>query len=145
MSDRSARPRLAFGLMAAERSLRRWIDRRAGSGSVSASGAGVLFYLATNGEAPIKDIAAALTASAPAMTGLLHRLEAAGLIARSAHPSDSRAILIQLTDDGREKLVDLREILAELNQHLFQGFSDTELHTVHRWLEHVRTMNAVTK
>lgn len=39
--------------------------------------------------------------SQPAMTGLIRRLETAGLVSRDADPSDGRAVVVAITTDGR--------------------------------------------
>jgi DNA-binding MarR family transcriptional regulator len=48
-----------------------------------------------------QDLADRVMISAPGITGRLDRLEAAGLIARKAHPTDRRATLISITAKGR--------------------------------------------
>ncbi|MFZ2226908.1 MAG: MarR family transcriptional regulator [Candidatus Nanopelagicaceae bacterium] len=40
--------------------------------------------------------------SQPAMTGLVHRLEAAGYVSRHDDPSDGRVVLVELTTKGRK-------------------------------------------
>lgn len=42
--------------------------------------------------------------SQPAMTGLVGRLESAGLVVRDQDPSDRRVVLVALTDDGRARV-----------------------------------------
>ena len=39
-----------------------------------------------------------------AVTGLVGRLTAAGLVARRAHPREHRAVVLELTDDGAAAL-----------------------------------------
>lgn len=59
----------------------------------------------------------------PAMTGLVTRLEAAGLVARTSDPRDGRAVLVTLTDAGRalierrrsSRAAALQELLDQLN------------------------------
>jgi DNA-binding MarR family transcriptional regulator len=46
--------------------------------------------------------------SQPAMTGLVSRLQAAGLVVRRADPSDGRAVLVELTVAGRGLIEDRR-------------------------------------
>lgn len=46
--------------------------------------------------------------SQPGMTGLVSRLQAAGLVARRADPSDGRAVLLELTAQGRALIEDRR-------------------------------------
>lgn len=46
--------------------------------------------------------------SQPAMTGLVQRLEAAGLVVRDTDPADRRAALISITPSGTEAVTELR-------------------------------------
>jgi DNA-binding MarR family transcriptional regulator len=47
--------------------------------------------------------------SQPAMTGLVSRLQAAGLVVRRADPRDGRAVLVELTVAGRALIEDRRD------------------------------------
>jgi DNA-binding MarR family transcriptional regulator len=129
-------PRLVFGLMKAERSVRRWIDARAEGSGVSAAGVGVLFHLAAHGHALVGDVTAALSASASGTSGLLSRLATAGLIVKTQDPVDARAVRLSLTPHGVRTAASARAVLDELNGHLADGFTPSELQTVSRWLAH---------
>lgn len=142
MTGRGAPPRLVFGLVAAERSLKRWIDTRSGGTTVGAAGAGVLFYLARHDGAPVSDIAAALGGSVSGVSGLLSRLVTAGLLTKTPDPDDARGVRVHLTERGRDSLADAGIVLAELNDRLTDGFSQAELQVVARWLDQVRQLPA---
>jgi DNA-binding MarR family transcriptional regulator len=60
------------------------------------------------GEARISDLATRDNCSQPTMTTQVRRLEEAGLATRSADPSDARAVLIRITDEGVRTLQDVR-------------------------------------
>ena len=60
------------------------------------------------GEARISDLAALDNCSQPTMTTQVRRLEDAGLVTRTAHPGDARAVLIAITDEGRRTLAQVR-------------------------------------
>lgn len=128
--------RLIFDLLSAERSIRRWIDARAGGTGIGAAGAGVLFHLAAHDNALVGDVTAALGASASGVSGLLSRLEKAGFVTKSPDPVDARAVRLTLTPLGREAVGTARTVTRELNAHLTDGFSAEELQTVTRWLRH---------
>jgi DNA-binding MarR family transcriptional regulator len=51
---------------------------------------------------PVSGLLDALEIDAPAMSGLLSRLEAEGLLDRRINPSDRREVLVQLTSAGTE-------------------------------------------
>ncbi|MEU4420777.1 MarR family winged helix-turn-helix transcriptional regulator [Actinoplanes sp. NPDC024001] len=132
MSD----PRLVFDLMSAERSIRRWIDARAGGTGIGAAGAGVLFHLAAHDNALVGDVTAALGASASGVSGLISRLEKGGFVTKTPDPVDARAVRLSLTPLGREAVGTARTVVRDLNAHLTEGFTAEELRTVARWLQH---------
>ena len=64
--------------------------------------------------------------SQPAMTGLVSRLQAAGLVARCADPSDGRAVLVELTAQGRALIEDRRARRAAEMQRLLNVLDPSE-------------------
>ncbi|MCG8349103.1 MAG: MarR family transcriptional regulator [Chloroflexales bacterium] len=56
------------------------------------------------------------------MTGIIDRLEQAGLVERRLHPEDRRVNLVQLTVRGRTLQASLDQELAELNNDYFGRF-----------------------
>jgi DNA-binding MarR family transcriptional regulator len=58
--------------------------------------------------ARISDLAAMDHCSQPTMTTQVRRLEDAGLVSRITDPADARAVLISITDRGREVLTRVR-------------------------------------
>ncbi|GAA4922982.1 transcriptional regulator, MarR family [Stackebrandtia albiflava] len=129
-------PRLVFLTILAERRLHRWIDARGRDHGVTSAGAGVLFHLGGNPGATVGDITRALHASPAGASGLLARMETAGLITRTPDADDRRSLRVALTPAGREALASARSALGELNAHLVDGFTDEELAVVARWLGH---------
>lgn len=57
-----------------------------------------------HGEARISDLAALDHCSQPTMTTQVRRLEDAGMVTRSTDPHDARAVLIRITERGRDTL-----------------------------------------
>ena len=146
--DPGRAPRLVFLTTAAERQMRRWISRRSGTNggthdgagpgghTVGAPAAGVLLHLAGHPGATIGEVTAALQASPAGASGLLARMERAGLVRRRPDPDDGRTVRLDLTPAGTAALDDVRTALGELNDRLTDGFTPDELATVARWLEH---------
>ena len=60
------------------------------------------------------------------ITGILDRLEGLEFIQRKPNPNDRRAILIELTDKGRETARELEAIIPQANQEFLEGFSAEE-------------------
>jgi DNA-binding MarR family transcriptional regulator len=56
----------------------------------------------TSGPMTLREIARAVDVDPPAATVGVDRLEARGLVQRTAHPDDNRRKLVHLTDAGRE-------------------------------------------
>lgn len=64
------------------------------------------------------------TGSRPAtLTGILDRLERRGLIVRGARPGDRRAVLIELTDDGKAAALQVHRTLLDLEEQALAGLS----------------------
>lgn len=61
-----------------------------------------------------------------AMTRMVDRLEAKGLISRSRCTSDRRVVKIELTPAGHDALPKLRECSVRVLNRLLRGFSDAE-------------------
>ncbi len=99
--DRTALARALRELVAA-------VSRDTASLSVSRTAAGTLAALERHGALRVSDLTRLEAVGQPAMTGLVQRLEAAGLVHRTSDPDDRRASLIALTDVGREALEDRR-------------------------------------
>lgn len=68
----------------------------------------LLSTIEDQGEARISDLAALDHCSQPTMTTQVRRLEEAGLVTRSTDPGDARAVLIRITDSGRQTLLQAR-------------------------------------
>ncbi|MEP6479510.1 MAG: MarR family transcriptional regulator [Rhodoglobus sp.] len=78
------------------------IEQLAGSLGVVPSDYRALFYVADNHDATPKAIAESLRLTTGAMTTLLDRIEAAGLVKRVAHPTDRRSIHLKITAKGQK-------------------------------------------
>lgn len=64
----------------------------------------------------------ATVGSRPAtLTGILDRLERRGLIRRAARPGDRRAVLIELTDDGKRNAARVRRTLIAVEKRALAG------------------------
>ena len=68
-----------------------------------------LDYLAHHDQAPMNTLAQALGISKPAATGLVDRLIAHGLAARTGDPQDRRVVRVAITPKGRRQLTNIWE------------------------------------
>jgi DNA-binding MarR family transcriptional regulator len=97
-----------------------WL-RRLAPNTVSTSAMTTLGTLQARGPLRICDLAEREALSQPGMTTLVNRLEAAGLAARFADPTDGRASLVRITPAGSRMVAERRAqrrdaVLAELEQ-----------------------------
>ena len=96
------------------------LERRMYHLGVSASQARVLSVLYYAPE-PMKPsvVATLLFQETQSITGILHRIEARGWVARNPDPDDRRAVGLQLTDAGRKLTAGIVEITRELYDEFF--------------------------
>jgi DNA-binding MarR family transcriptional regulator len=87
---------------------------------------------------PILEIASRTVTVVPAITGLIDRLERAGLVHRMRCETDRRVIFVALTDQGTKTLADLDEPLLALHRKLLGHLSQGDLKDITRLLEKLR-------
>ena len=61
------------------------------------------------------------------MTKLLDRMESKGLLRRRRHPDDRRAVIIDLTDRGRDLVPLLPPVFGRVTGQLLAGLSPDEV------------------
>jgi DNA-binding MarR family transcriptional regulator len=83
----------------------RWVDGR-GEGSLSYPRLRVMESLHCNGPARMRDLADELSLPARNLTTIADGLEAEDLVRRTAHPTDRRVTLLELTAAGREAVAE---------------------------------------
>jgi DNA-binding MarR family transcriptional regulator len=78
------------------------------------------------GALPMAKASERLQVHPTSVTNLVDRLEAAGLARRVAHPTDGRATLVEVTEEGRARAL---AATRELNSIVFEqpGFTSAEL------------------
>lgn len=117
-SDRGER------LLLAVTRLNRWATRRADL-EIPPAQARLLALVMEIGPARIGDLAHADQCSQPTMTTQVQRVEGCGWVRRSPDPSDARASLVEITDEGRmviarvraARSVALQPALRRLSEH----------------------------
>ena len=96
-----ARLRLVVGRLAR-------VLRQSGSGGLTSSQLSALSSLDRGGPQRIGDLAAREGVGAPAMTRIVAALADAGLVTRTADPSDARSVQVAASRAGRQQLESLR-------------------------------------
>jgi DNA-binding MarR family transcriptional regulator len=79
----------------------------------------LLAYLRDRGPTIQSALARGLRVSPRNITGLVNGLQASGLVKRLPHPTDGRAALVELTDDGVRAAAALARDEREFAQYLF--------------------------
>ncbi len=85
-----------------------------------------LLKLSLCGPNPVATLVRELEVDAGAVTRLLDRLEAKGLLRRERSLEDRRVVMVHLTEEGRQITTELTAVLSDVfNAHL-QGFTHDE-------------------
>ncbi len=90
------------------------------------------------GTASVTDLARAADLNPGAMTRLLDKLEARGLLVRVADPGDRRALHIHLTDTGIAMWRDIDQCGRRVRDRALQGMDDATRAQLTHLLEQVR-------
>lgn len=90
------------------------------------------------GTAGVTDLARAAQLNPGAMTRLLDKLEAKGYVARTADPTDRRALHIDLTDTGVAMWQDINHCGQRIRDRAMAGMSEAERDQLTRLLSQIR-------
>ena len=96
-----------------------------------------LLSFSRSGALPMAKASARLQVHPTSVTNAVDRLEKANLVKRVPHPSDRRATLIEISDAGRELVLDATK---RLNEKVFAvpGLPDDKIDALVRILTHLR-------
>ncbi|WP_417483266.1 MarR family winged helix-turn-helix transcriptional regulator [Maricaulis sp.] len=132
--------RLFLLIEIAARRLNRDADARLkAEAGVTSAQAAVLFLLARRGERRMGEIGDTLSLNPPAVTGLVSRMEALGLVQKTASKTDGRSAVVSLTEKGRA-LGDAADIsLRGLNTELEAQLGEADSNMLHRVLTRLAT------
>ncbi len=87
---------------------------------------------------PSLEIAQRMIQAVPAITGLIDRLEAAGLVQRRRSTSDRRVVYVRITAQGLRLLERIDAPLMELHRSCLGHMTSEDLRTLIRLLEKAR-------
>jgi DNA-binding MarR family transcriptional regulator len=73
---------------------------------------------APDGTTTVSDLVSSLALTQSAVTELVQRAEAAGLVSRTTSPEDGRVVDLRLTPEGEEKLKGVHQSLGAERKHL---------------------------
>ena len=93
-------------------------------------------WLLQSGQATTaNELARRMDVDAGAITRLVDRLEAKGLIERLRSAADRRVVHLRLTDAGLAASAEVPHVLASVNNDLLQGFSEADWKQLRKLLE----------
>jgi len=101
-----------------------------------------LALLRDHGAQRLGDLATLSRVTQPGMTRLATQMVDAGLIARSADPSDSRASILSLTDAGAAALDEWLTLLADTLAPRFERLDEDERATLRRAADILASVSA---
>jgi DNA-binding MarR family transcriptional regulator len=101
---------------------------------ITAVQCGALLYLRQHDGCLQKDLGAGLGLASSGTTGLVARLERAGLIEREDDAADGRAVRLRLSRAGRRAVERALPLVREMQGALSDGFTAQELEVVARFL-----------
>lgn len=127
--------RLFLLIEIAARRLSREADARLrAEAGVTASQSAVLFLLLRRGERRLSAIGDTLALGAPAVTGLVNRMESAGLVTKRTDPNDRRGALVDLSEAGRRAAETADQILRSFNAELDERLGEEDADVVYNAL-----------
>ena len=97
----------------------------------------ILDILWQQDQIPIREISRQTSLTMPTLTGMLDRMENAGLIRRVPDPADRRKINIRLTEEARSMEAGYRRVSDDMNAVFFKGFSEEEEAALQGYLERI--------
>jgi DNA-binding MarR family transcriptional regulator len=115
--------------------MRRAVDQRMAEHDLTDAQWKPLWFLHSGRAGNAIELAREMDVDAGAVTRLLDRLEAKGLLERVRSQTDRRVVHLQLTPAGRAKAAEVPHVLASVNNDLLRGFSETEFKQVIRLVD----------
>jgi DNA-binding MarR family transcriptional regulator len=116
---------LAVLLVALGHRLAYLVERRLARHDYNHTQAATIMILSRRPGAMAQDLASPVKVEPPSITRALQALERRGLVSRQPHPTDGRASLFHLTDQGQEAATTIarlmREVSAELEECVAPG------------------------
>ncbi|HEY3261883.1 MAG TPA: MarR family winged helix-turn-helix transcriptional regulator [Pseudonocardiaceae bacterium] len=112
------------------------LERRLVAFDVTPQQAAVLLH-ASRGDRSPSQLMTLLGTDTAGMTKLLDRLEGKGLLRRRRHPLDRRAIVLELTEQGRALLPRLPPIFGRITAQVFAGFTNHEIKQLTAMLQRI--------
>jgi MarR family transcriptional regulator, organic hydroperoxide resistance regulator len=131
-----------FAAVAGMYSLRRALASSVGLSAAAYSVILGTWHLQRKGPVGITAIARQLHVAAAHVTAEVGDLVELGLLIKKPHPRDTRAVLIEITDDGKALLARLTPLLRKINDRLFSGNKPSDIEILSRFVQHLADESA---
>jgi len=131
-----------FAAVAGMHSLRRALASSAGLSAAEFSVVLATWHLQKKGTVGINTIAKHLHVAAAHVTAEVGRLVTKGLLKKKPHPRDTRAVVVELTEQGKRILIELAPLLRRINDRLFAGNTPTDVAVLSKFLRHLADESA---
>jgi DNA-binding MarR family transcriptional regulator len=115
-----------FQLSRVSRSGARYWNKRVARFGVTSAQALVLLFLAEEDQVTSKYLGSKIEFDSATLTGLIDRLVKGGFIERRDNPDDRRAILVCLTEQGRETVGQIHRIVEDENRAFLSSLTPEE-------------------
>jgi DNA-binding MarR family transcriptional regulator len=112
---------------------------------LSIAAARLLARLNDNGPTRISDLALAERCSQPTITNHVKRLEAADMVTRTVDPSDGRAWMISISDEGQRQLALMRSSLSRAIEPYLARLSRRDLKALHEGVDVMNRLMALDR
>jgi DNA-binding MarR family transcriptional regulator len=127
-----------FQLAKAAQTGSRFWSQKVAALNVTATQAMVLRFLFDRDEVNSSELGSRTELDSATLTGILDRLEAAGIIERRPNPTDRRAIHIHLTGKGRGAAKEISRLVGTANTEFLGSLNASEEKELRRLLDKVR-------
>lgn len=127
-----------FQLAKAAQTGSRFWSQKVAALNLTATQAMVLRFLFDRDEVNSSELGSRTELDSATLTGILDRLEAAGIIERRPNPTDRRAIHIHLTEKGRRAAKEIFRLVGVANTEFLGGLNPSEEKELRRLLDKVR-------
>jgi len=117
----------------------RYVDSGLNKQGLTTAQYGILLHLWRGESLSLTDLSGLVFRSNSALTSLIDRMERDGLVARAADANDRRVTTVQLTPQGKELLLRIRERHRPFLADMMGGLSPDELDQLGELLENLRT------
>ncbi len=104
-----------------------YLEQQTAGLEVTTTDGHLLSYLASYTPAPMTELHRVLGVKRSTMTSLLDRLEARSWVRRVPSPRDRRALLVELTHEGRVHATRIRDVLEQLEADIAARVAATDI------------------